>query len=197
MEDTRFVLMGVLARPHGIRGEVCVDWYADSPSVLQGRFFLQSGAEPPRVAKAAEVREHQGRPLLRLEGVTDRSGADRLRGIKILVLKEDLPALSEDEAYLHKLIGLTVVLDEEDEVLGTLDHVEFPAGKEVWAIMTPDGKEVLFPAVEEFINGFDMEHGEVFISPPAGLLDIYLEDQGEPDPDEYDGDDRPEQPRKV
>ena len=188
MEESRFVLMGVLARPHGIRGEVCVDWYADSPAALQGRFFLQEGKAPPLLARAAEVREHQGRPLLRLEGVCDRAGADRLRGMKILVLKEDLPEPDEGEAYLHQLLGLTVVLDEEDRVLGRLDHVEFPAGREVWAIVTPEGREVLFPAVEDFVNGFDLERGEVFIAPPPGLLDIYLNDQ-EPAPDEYDGDD--------
>lgn len=188
MDDTRFVLMGVFSRPHGIKGEVCVDWYADSPSALHGRIFLQSGKEPPRVARVSMVREHQGRPLLQLEGVVDRAGAERLRGMKILVLQEDLPELDENEVYLHQLIGLTVVLDADDSVLGVLDHVEFPAGKELWVIVTQDGTEVLFPAAEEFINSFDLENREVFITPPPGLLDIYLGEQGPPDPDEYDGD---------
>lgn len=189
--DDKFVLMGVLARPHGIKGEVSVDWYADSLSALQGRFFLQAAHEPPRMAKAQSVREHQGRPLLMLEGVRDRAGAEQLRGLKVLALKADLPAPNADEVYLHRLIGLTVVLDDDDSELGVLDHVEFPAGKEVWSILTHDGVEVLFPAVPEFIAGFDLEHGEVFICPPAGLLDIYL---GELDDEPDDGDDCPAEP---
>ena len=38
----RRIHMGTLARPHGIKGEICVDWYADSPSLLDGPFWLQA-----------------------------------------------------------------------------------------------------------------------------------------------------------
>jgi 16S rRNA processing protein RimM len=44
----------------------------------------------------------------------------------------------------------------------------------LWSIRTPDGKEVLFPAVEEFVLDIDLEAGSVRIAPPPGLLDLYL-----------------------
>lgn len=174
MAEAQFVQMGALSRPHGIKGEICVDWYADSLSALHGRFFLQSGEEQPRAARALSVTERKGRPVIRLEGINDRASAERVRGMKLLVLQEDLPPLDEGEIYINNLIGLTVVLDEEDRELGVVDHVEYPAGNEVWSIVTPDGHEVLFPAVIDFVNGFDLEAGRVYISPPPGLIDIYL-----------------------
>ena len=117
----RRIHMGTLARPHGIKGEICVDWYADSPSLLDGPFWLQAGDAPPRPARARSWRM--------------------------------LPDGSR---------------------LGVLDHVEYPAGLEVWSIVTDDGKEVLFPAEASFIEGFDLEGECIHIAPPEGLLDIYL-----------------------
>ena len=54
----RRIHMGTLARPHGIKGEICVDWYADSPSLLDGPFWVQAVDAPPRPARARSWRMH-------------------------------------------------------------------------------------------------------------------------------------------
>ena len=169
----RRIHMGTLARPHGIKGEICVDWYADSPSLLDGPFWLQAGDAPPRPARARSWRMHKGRPLLLLEGVTDRNDIEALRGQKILVDRDLLPPVDEDEVYVEDVLGFAVILPDGSR-LGVLDHVEYPAGLEVWSIVTDDGKEVLFPAEASFIEGFDLEGECIHIAPPEGLLDIYL-----------------------
>lgn len=169
----RRIHMGTLARPHGIKGEICVDWYADSPSLLDGPFWLQAGDAPPRPARARSWRMHKGRPLLLLEGVTDRNDIEALRGQKILVDRDLLPPVDEDEVYVEDVLGFAVILPDGSR-LGVLDHVEYPAGLEVWSIVTDDGKEVLFPAEASFIEGFDLGGECIHIAPPEGLLDIYL-----------------------
>ena len=187
----RRIHMGTLARPHGIKGEICVDWYADSPSLLDGPFWLQAGDAPPRPARGRSWRMHKGRPLLLLEGVTDRNDIEALRGQKILVDRDLLPPVDEDEVYVEDVLGFAVILPDGSR-LGVLDHVEYPAGLEVWSIVTDDGKaacaeidrvadrgstilqEVLFPAEASFIEGFDLEGECIHIAPPEGLLDIYL-----------------------
>lgn len=165
--------MGTLARPHGIKGEICIDWHADSPLLLELPFWLQAGDEPPRRARALSCRLHKGRPLLLLEGVTDRNTAEALRGHKILVDRADLPQPGEDEAYLEDLLGCDVLLPDGRR-LGRLDHLEYPAGQEIWAIAADRDVEVLFPARPEFIAAFDLKARTVTIDPPEGLLEIYL-----------------------
>ncbi len=174
MADTAFIHMGTLTRPHGIKGEICVDWYADSPELLRKPFFLQAGGEPPRPVSSVAVRLHKGQPLVLLEGVRDRTAAEGLRGVRILVRREDLPEPDADEVYLHDILGLDVLEDATGRRLGVLEHVEFPNGQEVWSIRTDDNKEILFPAVEEFIAAFDLENGRIRIAPPPGLLELYL-----------------------
>ena len=60
------VEIGTLARPHGIRGEIRVNYYADSLELLRGDVvYLQAGNKPPRKMEIDTVRMHQGTPLIR------------------------------------------------------------------------------------------------------------------------------------
>ncbi len=159
--------MGTLARPHGIKGEICINWHADSPLLLDAPFWVQAGSGAPRRVRALAC------PLLLLEGVADRTAAEALRGCKLLVPRASLPAPEEDEAYVEDLLGCDVLLPDGRR-LGRLDHVEYPADQEIWVIVAPDGREVLFPAQPCFIVGFDLDAPSVTIDPPQGLLEIYL-----------------------
>lgn len=175
MTDNPFIHVGTLTRPHGLKGEVCVDWFGETPALLKGLFYLQAGDAPPKVAKAKSSRMHKGQPLLLLENIADRTAAESLRGLKVMVRLEDLPELEDDEVYLHTIIGLDIVL-ENGQPLGILDHVEFPADQELWVIKHGSGKEILFPAAEAFIVAFEVEQGRIVIAPPEGLLELYLDE---------------------
>lgn len=167
--------VGVLGRPHGIRGEIRVNYYAESLDLLLGgRVYLQAGNREPRRVEVESVRLHGGMPLLRLVEAPDRASAEVLRGQTLLVEEASLPEPDEDEVYLHDMLGLDVLLDEDGSRLGTLDHVLFHGEQEIWAIVTPDGHEVLLPAVPEFVTDIDLDAGIIRIVPPEGLLELYL-----------------------
>ena len=172
MADT--VLVGVLARPHGIRGELCVDWYAEAFDLLDGQLWVRAGSGPLRPARARGWRLHKGRPLLALEGVDSRDAAESLRGAELRVARRDLPAPDQDEFYVEDMIGCDVLL-EDGRRLGRLDEALFPAGQPLWVIRTDAGKEILFPAQPRFIAAFDTAAPSVTIAPPEGLLEVYLD----------------------
>ena len=168
-----FVQMGVLVRPHGIRGEIAVNWQAVSPFSVAYPWYLQAGNGQPRPVRIVAWREHKGRPLVQIEGIADRNGAEHLRGQKLLVPRTVLPELPDDEAYIGDLLGFQVVL-EDGSPLGRFEDVEQSAAHDVWVIVTPDGREVLFPADPSFIVAFDMPGRTITIAPPPGLVDLYL-----------------------
>ncbi len=180
---TKHIHMGTITRPHGIKGELCVDWYADSPDALRATFYLQApnaaqgdfSESSLRAVTNAKVRMHKGRPLLTLAHIQDRNAAETLRGVRIYVHRDDLPQISEDEAYIHDLLGLTIIDSATNNELGILEGVEFPTENQMlWRIMAPTGQEILLPAVEEFIDEFEEEEGKVYVSPPEGLVELYL-----------------------
>lgn len=168
-----FVLLGTVARPHGLRGELVLDWHADAPPGDFPHLWLCRRGTAPRAVALRASRAHKGRPLMLLEGVTTRDEAEALRGVGLCVPRAELPEPPEGEAYLADLLGADVLLADGSRI-GRLDHVEMPAGREVWSILTDEGREILFPARPDFIRSFDLKGRRVCIDPPPGLLDVYL-----------------------
>lgn len=166
--------MGTITKPHGIKGELCVNWLADSVALLHKAIYLQDKDNEPKPVKSISVRMHKKQPLLFLEHITNRNEAETMRGLKIFVHIDDLPKLDKNEIYLHNLLGLDIILEATREHVGILDHIEYPAGQEIWVIRTKSGQEILFPAVDEFIMDVEMDKGQIIISPPDGLLEICI-----------------------
>ncbi len=165
------VTIGRIVKPHGINGEVAVDVLSDVPGRLDAGAEVQVAGR--RVAIAAS-RPHQGRLLLRFDHVTDRSGAELLRGLEVEAPPVDL---SETETYFaHELIGMTVV-DDDERTLGEVSAlVELPAAAEydLLEVARADGSTWLLPAVDDFVEIDEDADGNERLrvtDPPEGLLD--------------------------
>lgn len=171
---SELVLVGEVAKVHGIRGELSVQWHADSPDLLDDldTVYLRLPGRPARAFGVAGWRPHQERVLLTLKGLPDRTAAEAWRGAEILVQAQDLPPLAEDELYIHQLEGLRVLL-ADGTPLGTIAGFVLEP-QELWSIRTPEGREVLFPVQPQFVQHIDLDARQVVIDPPPGLLDIYL-----------------------
>lgn len=170
------ILVGHAARVHGLKGEFSVVWHADSPLLLDraSGLFLRRKDGTEQWFTVRSWRPHQDRILLLLDQLEGKDQADPWRGSDIYMLAADLPPLAEDEIYIHQLPGMDVHLPD-GSLLGAIAHVAVEP-TEIWTILTPTGKEVLFPAAEEFITGMDLDTGRVDIDPPEGLLEIYLDE---------------------
>lgn len=171
--DKSFVTVGRVVKPHGIRGEFSMRLHADSPLLFDeiGSLFLSFGKGRPKRYAIIKWRRHKGMVLMLLEGIDDRDRAEKLRGADILVRTSDLPEPDEDEVYLYELEGLDVE-QEDGTPLGVLSgFIETPQ-QETWAITTPEGKELLLPAVSEFVLDIDLDNRRIVVELPEGLLDV-------------------------
>lgn len=175
------LVIGRVAKSHGIKGEVVVEVRTDDPddrfavgTVLRGR-KPRSNAQPVTHTVDA-VREHSGRLLLRLNGIDDKTAADELRGILFVVESTELPPSDDpDEFYDHELEGLTVVLTD-GSVVGTVREVLHSAAGELLSI-TPTADEqsgraeILVPFVSAIVTSVSLADKTIEIDPPEGLLD--------------------------
>ncbi|MCS3780303.1 ribosome maturation factor RimM [Tsukamurella ocularis] len=169
------LVIGRVAKSHGIRGEIVVDVRTDSPelrfadgAVLTGRRPREKNAQTYTVAAS---RNHSGRLLVRLQGVNDRTAADELRGTLFLIDSADVePSDDPDEFYDHELEGLAVRTVGGEDV-GTIAEVLHAPGGELLSVKAPDGREILIPFVTAIVPDIDLAGGVVTVDPPEGLLD--------------------------
>ncbi|WP_243545043.1 ribosome maturation factor RimM [Pseudodesulfovibrio tunisiensis] len=175
-----FICVGEVVKPHGIRGEFCILCHADSPTFFDGldTIFLRSGKARPRAYETESWRRHNSRVLLKLRGVDDRDRAEALRGMELLVRKSVLPEIDES-VYLYELDGCAVLLEDGSPVGEFQGFIE-AGGQEVWIIRSTEGREILLPAVPEFVLDIDPDERRIVIAPPEGLLDLYAEEQTDP-----------------
>ncbi|WP_309113983.1 ribosome maturation factor RimM [Saccharothrix sp.] len=167
------VVVGRVAKAHGIRGELAVDVRTDSPeqrfavgSALVGK--LRDGTR--RTLTVAAARNHSGRLLVRFEEVLTRDVAELLRGTLLFVSTDDLPPTGDpDEFYDHELEGLRAEL-LDGTVVGTVGEVVHGPAGELLVIKRESG-EALVPFVRQIVPTVDVPGGRVVLDPPEGLLD--------------------------
>jgi 16S rRNA processing protein RimM len=165
-----------VGRPQGVQGEVTVEVRTDDPA---RRFVVGADLRTdPATAgplRLASVREQSGRTILRFEGIADRTRAEQLRGVLLVVdTDEDDDPGAPDEWYDHELVGLTAVTSAGD-VLGAVRRIEHRPAQDLLVVATHAKGEVLVPFVSALVPSVDIAGGRVVIDPPGGLFD---EDEG-------------------
>jgi 16S rRNA processing protein RimM len=163
--------VGRIGRAHGIRGEVSVEIRTDDPGA---RFVPGSSlATEPESAgplTVESVRSHTGRLLVRFAGYEDRTAAEALRGVLLLVDSADIPPTGDPDVFHdHELIGLGAVTVDGVEI-GEVVDVEHP-GQDLLVVRAIDGRDVLVPFVGAIVREIDVSAGRVVIDPPDGLLE--------------------------
>jgi 16S rRNA processing protein RimM len=161
--------IGIISRPHGITGEVKVQTSPEFLTALEGirRVHLDNSPDTRRIESH---RIHQNAILLKLEGVSSRTDAEALRGVRISIRTRELPKLGEGEYYSHELVGLHV-LDETEQTVGEIREVLATGSNDVYVIAMPDGKELLLPAIDSVIRKIDLDTRVMNVVIPDGLRD--------------------------
>lgn len=166
-QPPRYLAIGRVLRPWGVRGEVKVEILTDWPErfALLEHVYLGEEAMPCRLER---VRLHQGYALLKLAGYDDRSAAEALRDQLVQIAHEEAMPLDEGEYYVYQIEGLEVWTDE-GESLGRVVEVLFTGSNEVYVVHGPRG-EVLIPAIADVVLKVDLEGGRLVVHLMDGLI---------------------------
>jgi 16S rRNA processing protein RimM len=167
------VMVGTVVKPHGIRGELKVFPASGRPEDLQTyrRVALVDPASGrTRLFDIVKSGSHDRFALLGLQGLTDREGAEALRGWEVRVERQVIPSLDADACYWHELAGVAVVTDE-GRTLGVAQDLMHNGAHEVLVVQGEYGREYLIPVAEAFIAHRDAA-GALVVTPPPGLLEM-------------------------
>ena len=160
---------GKIVNTHGIKGEVKVEPWCDSPEVFAAlpKVFLKNGQDfiCHRVVRASVFKQLV---IVGLDGLSDVDAAASLKGRTLYAAREDFH-LKEGACFIADLIGLPVIDDVTGEEYGKLREVINRGASDIYVIDTPKGERMM-PAVKEFVKRVDDQNG-IYVRPIEGMFD--------------------------
>ncbi len=179
MPDPALLLIARIGRPHGLRGEVTVQVHTDDPDgrFVAGAAFVTEagpGAGVPPLLTVSSHRRHRDTWLLGFEEVPDRTGAEALRGTRLLAPADDSAGAAEDDEdawYESQLVGL-VAVDPGGTRIGTVAGLTVGGAQDLLEIEIDGGARALVPFVHQLVPEVDVAGGRVVVAPPPGLLEL-------------------------
>ncbi len=176
-----YLQVGVLTKPHGIKGAVKVfPTTDDNKRFKKGQELLLEGKKESFTVKVETVQFFKQFAILKFEGINTPEEIGVYQGCPLLVDREHAVKLKKDEYFMSDLIGLPVYTEEE-ELIGEVKDVFSTGANEVLLIKAAGGtlgeykvekgQELLFPSIKECIKQIDMENERITAHIMPGLLD--------------------------
>jgi 16S rRNA processing protein RimM len=173
---SNLVLMGRIGAAHGIKGEVRVQSFTEEPLDLVGYSPFATG-RPGLIVSIAKARGTTNMLVARIEGVEDRSAAERLNGVELFVERSRLPEPQEADDFYHAdLLGLTAQLTD-GTTIGEVTAVPNYGAGDILEVRNAGGETFMFPFTRQVVPEINVKDGFLVIDPP---LDA---DPGEEEPD--------------
>ena len=167
------VLVGIVARPHGLRGQVVVNPETDfaDERFASGAVVLAVVDGRLTPLTVSSLRFHQHRPIVAFEGRATIEAVEGLAGTRLWIREAARPALEPGRFYHSDLVGCRVETRDGGEV-GVVERVLDEGGGPLLAVNAGDGEEVLVPLSEAICPVIDIAAGRIVIAPPEGLLEL-------------------------
>lgn len=159
---------GKIVTTHGIRGEVKIMPYTDSPDLLAefDRLFIGKNKDELIITRS---RVFKNTVIAKIEGVDTPEEAEKFRN-KILYMHRDDLELDDDTYFIQDLIGLEVRDADTDEIYGTITDVLETGANDVYVIKG-EKREYLVPAIADVVVSTDIDGNLMTIRPLDGLFD--------------------------
>jgi 16S rRNA processing protein RimM len=169
----RLVVIGEIARPHGLRGEMRVTPLTDCPERFEAvtDCVLWDRARDTRErCRITAARRLGAAVLVSLAGCETVEAASALVGRLVALPEDEALPLPPGHFYPWQLEGCRVLTDDGREV-GRVTRIEQSSAQDLW-VVSDGARERLIPAVAEIVLEVDLAGGRVVIRPPEGLLDL-------------------------
>jgi 16S rRNA processing protein RimM len=159
------ILLGRIAGAHGVRGEVLIKTFTAAPNNI-GAYGPLSDESGARTFTIQSARATTKGVVARVQGVTDRNGAEALKGVELYVERDRLPAAAEDEFYHADLIGLAAVAPDGTPIGEIVAVQNFGGGDLIEIRLAGSGRTELVPFTDAVVPEVDLAARRVVVAMP-------------------------------
>ena len=160
------VVLGRLVVPYGVKGWMHLHAFGDDPASWKRmpQWWLAPQDEDKsqwQAFKLADLRQHSGNWIAKLEGVDSRDAAEAITGWYFAAPHEELPATKTGEYYWADLLGLQAV-NMQGISLGVVESIIETGAHHVVKLV--DGEqERLLPFIEQYVKEVDVAGGKLMV----------------------------------
>ncbi len=177
MQKDDCFFLGSITKLFGFKGEVVIFIDSDEPEKyanLDAVFVETGGKLIPYFVERTDLRNKSNQLTVKFQDINSDEQAQHLLSRDLYLPLSLLPPLTGDAFYFHEIEGYSVK-----------DHVKGPIGKVLQVLDYPgnplfeiefEGKQILIPVKDEFIEKTDRENQIIYLKAPPGLIDIYLDE---------------------
>lgn len=167
------VVIGLILRPHGLRGLMKVRPLTDDPQRYFELSIVRLVSNGQALGEFELERTEIQNPqtlLVKFRGRDSIEAVEALRGAEIRIPRSECLPTAEDEYYHFDLVGLPVET-LAGRKLGVLREVITHPGNDLWVLRDEQQREVLLPAVASVIKEVNLKERRIVVDPLPGLLD--------------------------
>lgn len=159
---------GKIVGTHGIRGELRVDSWCDSPEFLAKfkTLYFNEGQEKIKVVS----RPHKNITLVKIKGVDTIEQAELLRGRILYINRKDVK-LPDGQHFIQDIIGCQVIDVDTNEEYGKVTDVFKTGANDVYSVKSKDNKDYLIPVIDQVVVEKNIKDGIICIRPMKGLFE--------------------------
>lgn len=165
-----YLEIGKITSTHGIKGEMRVQPWCDSPEFMKSFKTLYLDKNGEKALKVSS-RPNGNMVIMKAQGIDTVEAAAAMRN-KVLFMKRSDAKIPKGSYFIQELIDCTVIdADDESKTYGVISDVSATGANDVWHIKAEDGKEYLIPAIPSVVIETDVEKGVIKIRPLRGIFD--------------------------
>lgn len=163
------IRIGLIINTHGIKGELKLNALTDDLERFKDLdyVYLEKTGKKHQVLGVKYIKDN---PILKLEGIDSIDQAELYKNTYLAIDKEQLVDLPDGAYFIFDIIDCKVY-DLNDNYIGVVKDVLTYAANDVYLIKTESKKEVMIPAIKEFVKDIDIDNKVIKIDPIEGMIE--------------------------
>jgi 16S rRNA processing protein RimM len=160
--NDNLVLIARILKPHGIKGEVAIESFTNDERRFAklSQIMLRDAKGVVTERRIESMRLTAKGVLIKIEGVDDRTNAETLRNMEIVIPESERPKLPKGRAYYDEIVGMAVIDDESGAQIGKVTDVMETSAGEIF-VLDLEGKEHLVTNAGEEVRQINVAKKQV------------------------------------
>lgn len=178
MQKEDFIAVGIVLKPHGLRGHVVFKFYDEKMKIGDIEHLFIKSHETYLPYFIEEIKDLPKGYRIKLEEINDLESAQNLVNSEFFLKQSEIDKLkNEEENSSVRLKGFKVFRDSNDNYLGIISDVLENRYQDVLEIAHSSERKILIPYVDVFIKKINLKEKYIILNVPDGLIELYIEDK--------------------